>query len=61
MFSLTKLGAAAPTEAGAEKAPLDLSWTAPSLKYHAHDGMEMSFRLPKYRHELNDWQIPSGP
>jgi len=34
MFSLTQLGAA-PTEVGAEEPPL--YWTAPSLKYHAHD------------------------
>jgi hypothetical protein len=54
MFSLTELGAAAPTEVGVENAPLDLCWTAPSLKYHAHDGMEISFRLAKYHHELND-------
>jgi len=60
MFSLTKLGTA-PTVVGAEEAPLDLCWTAPSLKYHAHDGIEISIRLPKYRHELNDLQIPSGP
>jgi len=37
MFSLTTLGAAAPTEVGVEKAPLDVCSTAPSLKYHAHD------------------------
>jgi len=42
MFILTKLGAA-PTDVGGEEAPL--CWTAPSLKYHAHDGMEISFRI----------------
>lgn len=41
MFSLTKSGAA-PTEVGAEETPV--CSTPPSLKYHAHDGMEISFR-----------------
>jgi len=42
MFSLIKLGAA-PNEVGAGETPLN--WTVPSLKYHAHDGMEISFQI----------------
>lgn len=40
MFNLTKSDTA-PTEVGAEEAPV---CSTPSLKYHAHDGVEISFR-----------------
>ena len=43
MFSLTKFGEPSTDEVGAEEVPL--CWTAPSLKYHVHDGMmEICFR-----------------
>src|SRR5216683_4736483 len=45
MFNLAKFGAEPTDKVGAEEAPL--CWSAPSLKYHAHDGTRICFHFRK--------------